>query len=45
MDNHVKLYLFEHIEPRVAVLVLKKKVEAQAKTISQMEILASSFDR
>ena len=35
---HITLYNFEHGAPRVEVLVLKQNVEAQAKTISQMEI-------
>ena len=34
---HIKLYLFEHRAPREEVLVLKQNVEAQAKTISQIE--------
>ena len=34
---HITLYLFEHRAPQVEVSALKQIVEAQAKTLNQME--------
>ena len=37
VSPHITLYLFEHRAPLVEVPALKQRVEAQAKTINQME--------
>ena len=40
---HIILYLLKHIAPRVEVSPLKKKVEAQDKTLSQMDNMCREF--
>ena len=37
VDPHIMLYCFEHIAPWVELSALKQRVEAQAKTLDQME--------
>ena len=37
VDTHITLYMFEHRDHRVEVLGLKQIVDAQAKTLNQIE--------
>ena len=37
VDLYITIYLFEHRSPWVEVLALKQRVEAQDKTMSQMD--------